>query len=135
MPKPPNDSRDPLGRLDSDLAAFEAGRSKGRIASGIGGAASDGYRLLGQMLGGVLGGIGLGWLVDRFAHTSPFGVVGGLLIGAGLSIYATVRTASRVSARAQADSKRVKADSKRAVSGRNEVAGGDNQGDLGLKDD
>jgi ATP synthase protein I len=76
----------------------------------------------------VLGGIGLGWLVDRFAHTNPFGVVGGLLIGAGLSIYATVRTASRVSERAEADSKR-------AVSGRNEVADGDNQGDLGLKDD
>ena len=128
MPKPPNDSRDPLGRLDSDLAAFEAGRAKGRLPSGIGGAASDGYRLLGQMLGGVLGGIGLGWLLDRFAHTGPFGVVGGLLIGAGLSIYATVRTASRVSARAQADSKRT-------VSGRNEVAGGDNQGDFGLKDD
>ena len=128
MPKPPNDSRDPLRRLNNDLAAFEAGRAKRRLPGGIGGAASDGYRLLGQMLGGVLGGIGLGWLVDRFAHTGPFGVVGGLLIGAGLSIYATVRTASRISARAEADSKR-------AVSGRNEVAGGLNQGDLGLKDD
>ena len=52
------------------------------------------------MLGGVLGGVGLGWLLDHFAHTSPLGVVGGLLIGSGLSIYATVRTASRLSAKA-----------------------------------
>jgi ATP synthase protein I len=62
----------------------------------MGGEAGAGYRLLGQMLGGVLGGIGLGWLVDHYAHTSPWGLVCGLLIGAGLSIYSTVRTASRM---------------------------------------
>ena len=53
------------------------------------------------MIGGVLGGIGLGWLVDHFAHTSPWGLVSGLLIGAGLSIVSTVRTASRLSARTE----------------------------------
>ncbi|MGI9169824.1 MAG: AtpZ/AtpI family protein [Caulobacteraceae bacterium] len=51
------------------------------------------------MLGGVLGGLGIGWLVDRFAHTGPWGVLGGLLIGAGVSVYATVQTASAISAR------------------------------------
>ena len=55
------------------------------------------------MLGGVLGGLGLGWLVDRFAHTGPWGVVGGLVIGATLSIIATVKTASTISARSMAD--------------------------------
>jgi ATP synthase protein I len=94
----PGEGRDPLARLDSDLASFEASRQK--ASSGLGNEAGAGYRLLGQMLGGVLGGIGLGWLVDHFAHTSPWGVVLGLLIGAGLSIYSAVRTASRMGERA-----------------------------------
>ena len=97
-PRSGNEGRDPLARLDSDLASFEASRRK--TPSGMG-EAGAGYRLLGQMIGGVLGGIGLGWLVDHFAHTSPWGLVLGLLIGAGLSIVSTVRTASRLSARAE----------------------------------
>ena len=47
--------------------------------------------------GGVLGGVGLGWLLDHFAHTAPWGVVGGLLIGTGLSIFVAVSTAAKAS--------------------------------------
>lgn len=97
-PQSGDEGRDPLARLDSELASFEAGRRKQPSGMGEAGA---GYRLLGQMIGGVLGGIGLGWLVDHFAHTSPWGLVCGLLIGATLSIVSTVRTASRLSARAE----------------------------------
>ncbi|MEO8812462.1 MAG: AtpZ/AtpI family protein [Caulobacteraceae bacterium] len=103
MPDRDEPSQGALRRLDKRLDAFDAARKARPLATGMG-AAGDGYRLLGQMLGGVLGGIGLGWLVDRFAHTSPWGVVGGLVIGAGLSIYATVRTASAMSARAKLQS-------------------------------
>ena len=105
MPKSHDPGPDPLGRLDERLAAFDAGRRKPRtgmgLAAGLGPAAgaSDGYRLLAQMLGGVFGGLGLGWMVDHFAHTRPFGLVGGLLIGATMSIVATIRMASRMSAR------------------------------------
>ena len=105
MPKPEESSQGAsqgaLGRLEGRLDAFDAGRAAKPGGQGIGESAGDGYRLLGQMLGGVLGGIGLGWLLDHFAHTGPWGVIGGLLIGAGLSIYATVQTASRISARAE----------------------------------
>jgi ATP synthase protein I len=106
MPEPDTFSQKALKRFDKRLDAFEATRGAKPFSLGMGDSASDGYRLLGQMLGGVLGGIGLGWLVDHFAHTSPWGIVGGLLIGAGLSIYATVRTASAISARAEAKSTR-----------------------------
>ncbi len=97
--EPPRD-RAAIDRLDRRLAAFDAGRKRAGVGPlAVGQAASDGYRLLGQMLGGVLGGLGIGWLIDRFAHTSPWGVVGGLVIGATLSIVATVKTASAISAR------------------------------------
>ena len=102
MPEPEESSQGALGRLEGRLDAFDAGRAAKPGGGGIGESAGDGYRLLGQMLGGPLGGIGLGWLLDHFAHTGPWGVIGGLLIGAGLSIYATVQTASRISKRAAA---------------------------------
>jgi len=105
MPKPDETSHGALKSLDHQLDAFEASRaSKTSKPSlmGMGDSASDGFRLLGQLLGGVFGGLGLGWLVDHFAGTSPWGIVGGLLIGAGLSIYAAVRSAMAMSARAAA---------------------------------
>ena len=99
MPKPDDPSQGASQRLDKRLDALEAQRApKTALLSGQGGA-SEGYRLLGQMLGGVLGGAGLGWVFDRFAHTSPWGLLAGLLIGAGVSIYATVRAAQAISAR------------------------------------
>jgi ATP synthase protein I len=98
-PRPDDAGRDPLAKLDSELASFEAKRW--RQPTGLGGDAGLGYRLLGQMLGGVLGGIGLGWLVDHVGHTSPWGLVLGLLIGLGLSVYSTVRIASQAGARSE----------------------------------
>jgi ATP synthase protein I len=100
MPESEEPSHRALERLDRRLEAFEVDRAAKPRGFGIGESGAAGYRMLGEMLGGVLGGLGLGWLVDHFAHTSPWGVVGGLLVGAGLSIYATVLTASRISAQA-----------------------------------
>ena len=102
MPEPGDSSQDPLGRLDARIKALET--SRGGSKAKVGADAADGYKVLGQMLGGVLGGVGLGWLADRFAHTAPWGLIGGLLIGAGLSIYSTIRTAMRMSARATRES-------------------------------
>jgi len=105
MPKPDETSHGVLKSLDHQLDAFEASRaskpSKPALM-GMGDSASDGFRLLGQLIGGVLGGLGLGWLVDRFAGTSPLGMVCGLLIGTGLSIYAAVRSAMATSAKSAA---------------------------------
>jgi len=102
MPKPDDSSQDAFKRLDKRLDAFQSGRApKPSPTAGIGGA-GVGYRMVGELLSGVFGGIGLGWLVDHFVHTSPWGVLGGLLIGTGFSIYAVVRTASRDGARTEA---------------------------------
>jgi hypothetical protein len=42
-----------------------------------------------------VGGAGIGWLIDRFANTTPLGLVSGLLIGTGFSIYVAVTGAAR----------------------------------------
>ncbi|HEX7760180.1 MAG TPA: AtpZ/AtpI family protein [Caulobacteraceae bacterium] len=104
MPKPDESSERALRRLDKRLDTFEASRAPKVPAQGPMASTSDGYRMLGEMLGGVLGGLGLGWLLDRVAHTSPWGVIGGLLIGSGLSVFVVVRTALAMSERASAKS-------------------------------
>jgi ATP synthase protein I len=100
MQTPDDSSREGLSRLDRGLETFEAARAKKKtFPIGGGMEASEGFRLLSQLLGGVLGGAGLGWLIDYFARTGPLGLIGGLVIGSGLSIYAMIRAASAISAR------------------------------------
>ena len=86
-------------RLTERLDAFEADRAQktGAVAQSFSG---DGFRFLGEVVSGVLGGAGLGWLVDRFTHTEPLGLIGGLLIGTGFSIFVAMRTASLATKRA-----------------------------------
>jgi ATP synthase protein I len=93
----PDDQRDKaIKRLGDELHAFEAKRARAGSFSSESGI-SEGYRLLAGLISGVLGGLGLGWAVDHFAHTSPFGLIGGLLIGTVGGIYSTVRAANRMS--------------------------------------
>ena len=99
MPNPDDPSEEAIGRLNRKLAAFEAGRER-KVAPGSNQALGDGYRFLGEVIGGVLGGLGLGWLFDHFAHTMPLGLISGMLIGTGVSIFIAVRGASRMSANA-----------------------------------
>ena len=77
MPKLAESHEEARKRLTERLDAFEADR-----------------------VSGVLGGAGLGWLVDRFTHTEPLGLIGGLLIGTGFSIFVAMRTASLATKRA-----------------------------------
>jgi ATP synthase protein I len=95
MPKPDEPNAEAPKRFDERLAAAEAAQA--RTQSGDAQRAmAQGYRFLGEVVGGVLMGAGLGWLLDRFAGTKPFGLVGGLLIGTGFSIFVAVRSASRM---------------------------------------
>ena len=82
--------------LEDRLKAFEQKRDRS-ASSEQGQALAAGYRFLASMIGGVLTGIGLGWLLDHYAGTAPWGVIGGLLIGSTVSIISVVRTAGRLS--------------------------------------
>jgi ATP synthase protein I len=89
----PDESQDAARkRLGADLDAFEASRASedAALAKRVSGRV---YRFLGEVVGGMLGGLGFGWLFDRIAHTSPFGLIGGLLIGVGVSTFVSVRGA------------------------------------------
>ena len=95
-----SENDEPSERLARDLARFKASRAPSPSPFANASEAGLGYRLLASLLGGVFGGAGLGWTFDHFVHTSPLGLISGLLIGLGISIYAAVRTALAMSAKA-----------------------------------
>jgi ATP synthase protein I len=95
MPQPDETSDERLRRLDTRLDALQASRAKAPPGTGDLRGAAQGYRFLAEVIGGVLGGVGLGWLFDTFVHTAPWGMIVGLLVGAGASIVFAVAEASR----------------------------------------
>lgn len=99
MPHPNEPPDEALARLDQRLGEAEAAQAR-RTSPDAHLALAQGYRFVGEVVGGVLGGVGLGWLLDRFAHTQPWGVIGGLLIGSGISIFAAVSGAARANRKA-----------------------------------
>ena len=99
MPDPSESPDEALRSLDQRLGAAEAAQAR-KVSPDTHAAMAQGYRFLGEVVGGVLGGVGLGWLLDRFAHTQPWGVVGGLLIGTGFSIFVAVSTAAKANRKA-----------------------------------
>lgn len=104
MSEPDDTSQEALKRLQDRLDTLTAertpkGSADGSAERGVG----EGYRLLGEVIGGVLGGLGLGWVVDYFAHTTPFGMVIGLLLGTAASGYAAVKSADKPAARRKED--------------------------------
>jgi ATP synthase protein I len=94
MPKSDESPGEAPHSLQARLDAFDAERAR-KTSPAAQLAVGQGYRFLGEVVGGVLGGAGLGWLVDRFIHTTPLGLICGLLIGTGISIFASVKNAAK----------------------------------------
>jgi ATP synthase protein I len=111
MPKADEPNDKALQSLDARLAAFEAKKAAEQpVRAEHEKSSQDGYRLLADLIGGVLVGLGFGWVLDQFAHTAPWGMVGGLLIGMGVSIFSVVRKATKLSAQASAKAPEEQAD-------------------------
>ncbi|MEI9905797.1 MAG: AtpZ/AtpI family protein [Asticcacaulis sp.] len=90
--EPPDRSEaDELKDLDERLKAIEA-RTRKSVDSGAEVGANKGFQVLGELLGGIFGGLGLGYLVDRFAHTLPWGMIAGTILGMVAAIYAIIKT-------------------------------------------
>ncbi|WP_157018211.1 AtpZ/AtpI family protein [Mesorhizobium xinjiangense] len=89
---------DRLHKLDAALAARrecdaerEAGNGKGD-KSGYGQA----LKLSSEFIAGVVVGAGLGWVVDRLAGTSPWGLIVLLLLGFGAGVLNILRSTGQV---------------------------------------
>jgi len=99
MPEPEDLRPDALQRLDERLEAARARNERKPFrwddSSGAG------YRLVAELIGGVLAGLGFGWLADRFLGTSPWGLIVGVLAGAGVSVFAIARSAGRMAGKAE----------------------------------
>jgi ATP synthase protein I len=88
----PEGGEDPrLASLDERLKAVrhaeaERTRPAGQPAALTGKGAGQGQRVLSTLLGAPLGAALIGWVIDRFAGTSPAGLLIMLFLGFGAAI-------------------------------------------------
>lgn len=92
--EPPDGSKsDELDDLDRRLKAIEARKTRQQIDAGKEVGAGKGYHALGELLGGILGGLGLGWAADTYLfHSKPWGMIIGTLLGLVAAVYAIVKS-------------------------------------------
>ncbi|MBL8570621.1 MAG: AtpZ/AtpI family protein [Phreatobacter sp.] len=85
--------------LESKLAAYEQQRTSGTAPVGQAAVEPSGlvklFRFSADFVSGVIAGALIGWLVDRFAGTRPWGLIVFLLLGFATGIYNLVRSAQR----------------------------------------
>lgn len=91
-----------LRRLDERAAALGA-RTQRPVHSAAGEqAVSQAYRIIAELVGGVLIGLAGGFLAVRFLGVPPApGLIGGVLLGFALSLWMAWRTAQRLMALAK----------------------------------
>jgi len=51
-----------------------------------------GFQIAVSIIGGILGGMGLGYLADKYFNTRPFGIILGIIIGVFMGGAAILRT-------------------------------------------
>jgi len=82
-----------LGQVRSAGRASESPEAdRSATASGY----ARGFRLSSELVAGVVVGAGLGWLIDRWFHTSPWGLMIFLLLGFAAGVLNVMRTAGVV---------------------------------------
>ncbi|MCR5877418.1 AtpZ/AtpI family protein [Phenylobacterium sp. J367] len=57
-----------------------------------------GYRLIGVLIGGVFVGLAFGAIADALLNIRPWGMIVGVLLGFGVSIWMAVRSAQQMTA-------------------------------------
>ncbi len=101
---PERDQPDDLDRRRRDLERAIAAKRPDKPSVGGGDAGRSGglggfgvaLRLSSEFIAGVLVGAGIGWLIDRLAGTSPWGLIVFLLLGFGAGILNVLRSAGLV---------------------------------------
>ena len=102
MTHPDEPREEAIKRLDERAGALQARTTRTTPEYGAQ-AAGYGYRLMGVLIGGVFVGLGLGAAIDAIAKSAPWGMIVGVLVGFGVSIWMAVRTAQRMTAEAASE--------------------------------
>ena len=102
MSLPPESREEAIARLNKSASDLEA-RTTPKASAEMAGhaAASQAWKIVADLLGGVFVGLALGFGVDHFAGTSPWGLIGGVLVGFAISVWMAWRTAQRLMAEAK----------------------------------
>jgi len=103
MPRADENREEALRRLDERAAALRARTATTPHSSAGEAAVGQAWRIIAELLGGVLIGLAIGAIADHFLGTGPWGMIGGVLGGFVLSIFLAHRTASRLMAQAKAE--------------------------------
>ena len=97
-------ARDPVGedaRIDALDKRLQAAREREeeRTKPALGAEADANYRMgnrvLAELLGGIGGGAFIGWVIDHFAGTSPWGLLVMLFFGIVVAFRNIIRISSR----------------------------------------
>jgi len=98
------DARAPVGedaRLDSLDERLKAAREReDKRGKPVAGAEADasyraGNRVLADLLGGIVGGVFLGWVIDHFAGTAPWGLLVMMFFGIFVAFRNIIRMSNR----------------------------------------
>ena len=95
MSRPEPSREEALRRLDEQANALEA-RAARPVQDHGHQAVGQAYQLLGTLIGGPFVGIAFGWGVDAVAGTAPLGIIAGVLLGFGVSIFLAMKSAQRI---------------------------------------
>ena len=97
-------AREPIGedaRIDALEARLAAAREREEQRTGsVAGTEADanyrmGNRVLAELIGGIGGGAFVGWVIDRFAGTSPWGLLVVMALGIFVAFRNIIRMASQ----------------------------------------
>jgi ATP synthase protein I len=94
--------------LEASLATRLPNRLEGKDDAKAGSAAGYGQavKLSSEFVAGVVVGAGIGWIIDRMAGTSPWGLIVFLLLGFGAGVLNVMRSAGVVAEFGQGDKSR-----------------------------
>lgn len=101
MPEANHSREEAMRRLGERAAALDTQTQRPAVSHAGEQAVSQAYRIIAELIGGVLLGLAAGFIADRIFRTTPWGLIIGVLAGFALSIYLARRTANRLMALAK----------------------------------
>ena len=82
--------------LEATLATRQSDRQERKEGAGGATGYGEAMKLSSEFVAGVAVGAGLGWMIDRFAGTSPWGLVVFLLLGFAAGVLNVLRSVGRI---------------------------------------